>query len=51
MALRPMPNSRRQVELGLSLCFVLGFTTVFVLLGASATVLSRLLRMYLSKRT
>ena len=33
--------------LGLSLCFVLGFTTVFVLLGASATVLSRLLRMYL----
>ncbi|WP_409076691.1 cytochrome c biogenesis CcdA family protein [Nitratireductor rhodophyticola] len=33
--------------LGLSLCFVLGFTTVFVILGASATVLSRLLRMYL----
>jgi len=31
--------------LGLSLCFVLGFTTVFVILGASATVLSRLLRM------
>jgi len=29
--------------LGLSLCFVLGFSTVFILLGASATVLGRLL--------
>jgi cytochrome c-type biogenesis protein len=28
---------------GLSLCFVLGFTTVFVALGASATALGRLL--------
>ena len=33
--------------LGLSLCFVLGFTTVFVLLGASATALSGLLRTHL----
>lgn len=32
---------------GLSLCFVLGFTTVFVLLGASATALSGLLRTHL----
>jgi cytochrome c-type biogenesis protein len=30
----------------LSLCFVLGFSTVFVALGASATGLSRLLRAY-----
>ena len=29
--------------LGLSLCFVLGFSTVFILLGASATALGRLL--------
>lgn len=33
--------------LGLSFCFVLGFTTVFVLLGASATALSGLLRTHL----
>jgi cytochrome c-type biogenesis protein len=48
-------NSRRGPEavardrLGvalLSLCFVLGFSTVFVALGASATALSRLLRAY-----
>ncbi|MGO4562771.1 cytochrome c biogenesis protein CcdA [Rhizobiales bacterium 3FA27D7] len=30
----------------LSLCFILGFSTVFVALGASATVLSRVLRAY-----
>lgn len=30
----------------LSLCFILGFSTVFVALGASATALSRLLRVY-----
>lgn len=30
----------------LSLCFILGFATVFVALGASATALSRLLRAY-----
>ena len=33
--------------LGLSLCFVLGFSTVFVLLGASATALGGLLRTHL----
>lgn len=32
--------------LGLSLCFVLGFSTVFVLLGASATSLGQLLLAY-----
>ena len=32
---------------GLSACFVLGFSTVFVLLGASATALGRLLLAYL----
>ena len=32
---------------GLSLCFVLGFSTVFVLLGASATAMSGLLRTHL----
>jgi cytochrome c-type biogenesis protein len=30
----------------LSLCFILGFATVFIALGASATALSRLLRAY-----
>lgn len=33
-------------SIGLSTCFVLGFTTVFVLLGASATVLGQLLLSY-----
>lgn len=32
--------------LGLSLCFVVGFSTVFVILGASATALGRLLLHY-----
>ena len=32
--------------LGLSLCFVLGFSTIFVLLGASATALGQLLLAY-----
>lgn len=32
--------------LGLSLCFVLGFSTVFILLGASATALGQLLLSY-----
>ena len=31
---------------GLSLCFVLGFTTIFVLLGASATALGQMLLVY-----
>ena len=40
-ALRP-PVPRRQT-IALSLCFVLGFSTIFVILGASATALGRLL--------
>lgn len=32
--------------LGLSSCFILGFSTVFILLGASATVLGRLIFAY-----
>lgn len=36
----------RMPALGLSLCFVLGFSTVFVLLGATATALGRLLLAY-----
>lgn len=36
----------RMPAIGLSLCFVLGFSTVFVLLGASATALGRLLLAY-----
>jgi len=38
--------SRRLSTLGLSLYFVLGFSTVFVLLGASATALGQLLLSY-----
>ena len=37
---------RRLAALGLSLCFVLGFSTVFVLLGASATSIGQLLLSY-----
>ena len=36
----------RMPALGLSVCFVLGFTTVFVLLGTSATALGQLLLSY-----
>lgn len=36
----------RSATLGLSLCFVLGFTTVFVILGASATALGQILLRY-----
>jgi cytochrome c-type biogenesis protein len=39
-------SSRHLSTLGLSVCFVLGFSTVFVALGASATALSRLLLSY-----
>lgn len=35
--------STRLPAVGLSLCFVLGFSTVFIVLGASATALGRLL--------
>lgn len=37
---------RRLAAAGLSLCFVLGFSTVFVLLGASATALGQVLAQY-----
>ncbi len=37
---------RRLAAAGLSLCFVLGFSTVFVLLGASATALGQVLSQY-----
>ncbi|WP_108461648.1 cytochrome c biogenesis CcdA family protein [Devosia naphthalenivorans] len=37
---------RKEVALVLSLCFVLGFSTIFVALGASATVVSRILLSY-----
>jgi len=40
------PPSRRLPALGLSLCFVLGFSTVFLILGASASALGRLLLSY-----
>lgn len=36
-------KQRRAVSFLLSLCFVLGFSTIFVTLGASATALSRIL--------
>jgi cytochrome c-type biogenesis protein len=38
--------AERLPAVGLSLCFVLGFSTVFVLLGASATALGRALNYY-----
>lgn len=38
--------ARRWPAVGLSACFVLGFSTVFVILGASATALGRLLLSY-----
>lgn len=39
-------QAARLANLGLSACFVLGFSTVFVLLGASATLLGQLLLEY-----
>lgn len=45
--LRRLPSAQARLSVaGLSLCFVLGFSTVFVALGASATVLGRLLLSY-----
>jgi cytochrome c-type biogenesis protein len=38
--------ARRLPAVGLSVCFVLGFSTVFVLLGASATAVGQLLLAY-----
>lgn len=46
MAGEPRDSRARLVALRLSLCFVLGFSTVFVVLGASATSLGRLLLSY-----
>ncbi len=40
------PLHRRLPALGLSLCFVLGFSTVFLILGASASALGRWLLAY-----
>jgi len=42
----PASSARRLSVLGLSLLFVLGFSTVFVVLGASATALGQLLLQY-----
>jgi cytochrome c-type biogenesis protein len=39
-------RDRRLVALGTSLCFVLGFSTVFVILGAGATALGQLVLSY-----
>lgn len=36
-------KARRSVVMGLSLCFVLGFSTIFVILGAGATVMGQAL--------
>ncbi len=45
-AARPATAHARLSELGLSALFVLGFSTVFVALGASATALGLLLLAY-----
>ena len=42
----PEMGGRRRVALGHALLFVLGFSLVFVLLGASATALGRALNYY-----
>jgi len=42
----PRARSRRFRTIALSLCFVLGFSTIFVILGASATALGQLLLAY-----
>jgi cytochrome c-type biogenesis protein len=42
----PRSTLPRLRAIGLSLCFVLGFSTVFVILGASATVLGQILLAY-----
>lgn len=44
--LRALEGRRRLAVLGMSLAFVLGFATVFIILGASATALGRLLLRY-----
>jgi|SRR5215813_15122813 len=42
----PAASAARLRGVALSLCFVLGFSTIFVILGASATALGRLLVSY-----
>ncbi|OAP35200.1 cytochrome C biogenesis protein [Sinorhizobium glycinis] len=42
----PGSGANRLATLSLSLCFVLGFSTIFVALGATATAFSRLLLFY-----
>ena len=42
----PIAPTGRLRTVGLSLCFVLGFSTVFVIFGASATALGQLLLVY-----
>ncbi len=46
MAVRPREAAQRIQVIALSVCFILGFSTVFVLLGASATALGQLLLAY-----
>ncbi|GBE42392.1 MAG TPA: cytochrome c biogenesis protein CcdA [Rhizobiales bacterium] len=43
---RMSPWTTRLPALGLSFCFILGFSTVFILLGAGATLLGQLLLAY-----
>ena len=43
---RPRGRARRLSALGLSFCFVAGFSTVFIVLGAGATSLGQLLLRY-----
>jgi cytochrome c-type biogenesis protein len=45
-ATEPRPKALRLRAIALSFCFVLGFSTIFVILGASATALGRLLISY-----
>ena len=45
-AAEPRGRSRRRQALGMSMFFVLGFSTVFMILGASATALGQLLLRY-----
>lgn len=45
-AARPRQAAQRVQVIALSACFILGFSTVFVLLGASATALGQLLLAY-----
>jgi cytochrome c-type biogenesis protein len=48
---KPVENHHRQKVMLAALCFVLGFTTVFVLLGATASAAGQVLRDYMSTLT